>query len=271
MFTTSFIEHYYPVMIPKLHLALKAEYGSDCARNLNCLSTLLRKLAITDSGLTFLLKCRGRRVFPAFISRSVKFVRTGRHLERLAEKLPTRMLRAAIRDLRSRLASLQKEVDSVWVRLFSIVTDVALWNGLVQQKDSLFASILATSTLRLRHKFTGLFHPNFELADPYCIMRRVAPIGPSRPDASAVPSEAVASVPSSSSVLASESAAPTSGRISNDFVTNTRPERSTVRLDDWFSFHSLSSEPVSESSPLAFRPAVLRSFGGAWGLFTGDL
>ncbi len=123
-----------PEVIPRLHGALKAKYGSDCNRNLNTLSSLLRKRATTSAGLRCLLKCRQYHVFPAFITRSIKFSQLGWHLECLAEKLPARMLRAATRDIRSHLARLQGDVDAIWLicgcricRQLSIIPEKTDW------------------------------------------------------------------------------------------------------------------------------------------------
>ncbi len=129
-------------------------YGSHCHRNLNSLTTLLWKLAVSSIGLVYLLKCRHYHVFPAFAMRSVKFTHFGHHLERIAEKLPRRILRVAIRDVRSRVALLQLKVDAIWNCLFSIVTRTDLWDALVLQKDSYYSSVYATSSTRLQKKFS---------------------------------------------------------------------------------------------------------------------
>ncbi len=98
--------------IPKLHSLLKLNYGSDVHRNLNRLSALLRKLALSTTGLAFLLRCRRANVFPAFIRRSVRFSRLSHHLDRLAARLPRRILRAAIHDVRSREA--REPIDNLF-------------------------------------------------------------------------------------------------------------------------------------------------------------
>ncbi len=160
-------------MVSTFHQALNAKYGTDCCRNLNILSALLRKLVVSSSGLVYLQKCCFHRVYLAFIAQSVKFSQLGHHLERLAYKLPGRMLRATIRDVRSCIAHLEKEIDSVWIRLFWTITDVILWNNLVKQKDIFYASILTTSSLHLRKKFVGLFYRAPD--DPYCHFARAPP------------------------------------------------------------------------------------------------
>ncbi len=177
-----------PTKIPRLHSALKALYGSFCKRNLNCLSALLQKHAITTSGLQFLLKCRQYHVFPVFITRAINFSQLGRHLERIAEKLPARMLRAAIRDLRARLAGQQSDINDVWSDLFEQITDQVLWNALVDQKDAFYGYHRCKATKRLQAKFIGLFArglPN----DPYCGAFRPLPRSPisELPDHSADP------------------------------------------------------------------------------------
>ncbi len=156
-----------PVFVPALHGALTAEYGSNCHRNCNDLSACLRKLSGSVSSLVFLLKCRQYRVFPKFISKSIRFCQLGRHMERLAHKIPRRLLSAAIRDIRARTSWLEKEADSIWNSLFRMVIDAHLWNALVQQKDWQYYSSLMSSTSRLQKKFVRLFRgevPN----DPYC-------------------------------------------------------------------------------------------------------
>ncbi len=143
-------------MVPKLHSVLNTTYGS-CHRNLNSLTTVLRKCAISTAGLVYLLKCRRHKVFPAFVTRSVRFMQLGQHLQRLAGKLPLKMLRAAIRDMRARCTQLQWEIDSIWRDLYSVIIDSELWNALVWQKDSYYSSIYRTATVRLRGKFAALF------------------------------------------------------------------------------------------------------------------
>ncbi len=157
--------------VPSLHLALKAAYGSYVQRNLNVLTSCLRKLATTAAGLEYLLCCRRCHVYPTFISRSIKFAKLGRNLERLATRLPQRMLRAAIRDVRVRFLALEREVDSLWANLFRIVFDATLWNALVSQKDSVFFTAHSTASLHLKRKFVALFavFPNDSYTDdvPY--------------------------------------------------------------------------------------------------------
>ncbi len=140
----------------RLHSILKTQYGSGCQQNLNRLTTLLKSLAFCSTGLAFLLECRELNVFPVFIARSVNFARLGCHLKRLAERLPRRILRAATRDLRSRQASLQEDVDSVWLVLYGQVTDVNLWNAIVTQKDSYYHRIYNQSLSRLQNKLNLL-------------------------------------------------------------------------------------------------------------------
>ncbi len=134
-----------PEKIPRLHLALKATYGSDCVWNLNRLSALLRKLALSSTGLIFLLRCRRFNIFPKFVLRSVRFARLGRHLERLAVRLPRRILHAAIRDVRAREACLQQELNFVWNSLYRLITDASLWNRLVFQKDNYFSHLFTAA------------------------------------------------------------------------------------------------------------------------------
>ncbi len=155
-----------PESVPSLHQNLKNIYGSPCDRNLNHLTICLRKLAITSSGLEFLVRCRDFHVFPNFIHKSIKFARLGRSLQRLAVRLPHRMLNAAIRDLRVRSLQLQQDVDSIWLCLFRTIRDRGLWNELVNQKDNYYQTIYGASNLRLRKKFIRLFaiYPN----DTYC-------------------------------------------------------------------------------------------------------
>ncbi len=126
-----------PEEIPKLHGALKALYGSQCFRNLKHLLSLLKKRATTTTGSEFLLRCHYFHVYPAFIRRSVKFSFLGRHLERLAARLPRWMLRAAIRDMRTRLATIQRDLDCVWEN-FARILNHKLWNALVAHKDQFY-------------------------------------------------------------------------------------------------------------------------------------
>ncbi len=78
-------------------------------------------------------------------------------MERLAAKLPGRLLRAATRDVRTRLAQLQTEVDALWETLFHTITDARLWNALVAQKDNFYFAIHASVTDRLKRKLSALF------------------------------------------------------------------------------------------------------------------
>ncbi len=114
-----------------LHSALKAKHGSVCRRNLNKLTTTLKSLAVCSTGLVFLLRCRQMNVFPSFIKRAIKVCPLGHFMERLAYRLPRRMLRAAIRDLRSRQSRLQTELDFLWSVLYRMIPERDLWNALV--------------------------------------------------------------------------------------------------------------------------------------------
>ncbi len=153
-------------MVPSLHAVLKLRYGSQIHRNLNSLSTLLHKLAVVATGLAFLLQCKWNNVYPAFVMHSVRFTCTGRHLERLANKLPCRILCAAIRDVCVRLSGLQKDVDDVWLDLYSTVTDTQLWNILVTQKDRAYFSMHISSTARLSNKLGLLFAAQLNRTGP---------------------------------------------------------------------------------------------------------
>ncbi len=123
---------------------------------MNQLTTLLRKLATSAAGLEFLINCRDCCVFPAFISRTFRFAPLGRSMHRLARKLPMRLLRATIRDVRARLANLDWDISVVWSCLFRTIRNTELWNTLVSQKDTFFSSMFAASTDRLRRKFRAL-------------------------------------------------------------------------------------------------------------------
>ncbi len=164
--------------VPNLHSALRARYGSHVNRNSTTLSALLKKLSIVSTGLLYLLKCRDSKVFPAFVTRSVKFATLGLHLQRLASRLPRRLLRAAIRDMRAREARLQAEIDAVWHLLFRTVKDARFWNALVRHKDAQFDFFYQISLHRLEQKFARLlperprdpipeFHPDVRLM-PVC-------------------------------------------------------------------------------------------------------
>ncbi len=142
---------------PSLHVAVKAYYGSGVSRDLNHLTALLRKLAFVTCGLEFLLQCRHNNLFPKFISNAARFACHGYHLSRLVESLPKKMLRAAIRDNRSRLSGIQHSADNCWMRLYNIIRDEALWESVVSQKDAFFFRTFADSTNRLQRKFAGLF------------------------------------------------------------------------------------------------------------------
>ncbi len=154
-------------MVPTFHQMLKTVYGSPCYRDLNILSTCLRKSATTEAGWEFLLRCRRCHVFPAFITRSIKFAQLGRNLERLARRLPVRMLNAAIRDMRIRTICLQQEIDSVWRSLFRLILDPCIWNQLVQQKDNYYNLHYTLATQKLKKKFVKLFavYPNDTYTD----------------------------------------------------------------------------------------------------------
>ncbi len=135
---------------PTLHLALKALYGSELSREMNHLTSLIRKLALVSCGLEFLIQFRHNHVFPRFISNAASFACHGEHLSRLARRLPIRMLRAAIRDNRVRLAQIQWAVDNLWIRLYDVIQDDFYWNSIVVQKDALFDRSCQTATCRLR-------------------------------------------------------------------------------------------------------------------------
>ncbi len=144
------------IRVPALHRALTAKYGSICNRNVNHLTIVLRKLAMTTSSLDFLLRCKRFGVFPNFISRAVRFARNGQCMRRLAERLPLRMLRASIRDTRVRLGHLERDLDGAWLCLYRTVSDARLWNALVGQKDAYYTTIYSAATLRLARKFAAL-------------------------------------------------------------------------------------------------------------------
>ncbi len=139
-----------------IHNELKRVYGSPCHSDLNALSTLLRKLATTSAGLEFLVGCREVGVLPSFVANCMVFTQKGPHLQRLAEKIRTRILKAAIRDSRQRMGRLQKDVDECWIRLFHLVTDPKLWSILVEQKDASFFRQFHRTAWRLRLKFVSL-------------------------------------------------------------------------------------------------------------------
>ncbi len=86
-----------------MHLNLKQEYGSDCHKELNALTTLLCKLATTTAGLGFLLRCCRHVVFPRFVADCVQFADRGPNIQWLADRMRLRILRAAIRDSQQRL------------------------------------------------------------------------------------------------------------------------------------------------------------------------
>ncbi len=156
-----------PEKVPSLHLLLRNRYRSLCKRNLNSLSACLQKSASTYAGLEFLLRCRRCHVFPAFVSRSVKFAQLGRTMERLARKLLHKILRVAIRDMRIQSMDLQEEIDSYWRYLERMVTDVFFWNMLVKQKDCYFDAQYLLSSQKLKKKFIRLFavYPNDSYTD----------------------------------------------------------------------------------------------------------
>ncbi len=145
-----------PVLVPKLHQALKATYGRLCFQNISHLTTLLRTVAKSNASLVYLLNCRWYRVYPPFVTRSVRFGQPGRNLERLAARLPQRILRAAIRDARSRLALLESQVNTIWTLLYRTITDVRLWNALTLQKDFYYSYYLRLASQRLQRKFFAL-------------------------------------------------------------------------------------------------------------------
>ncbi len=145
-----------PVVLT-FHAALNAKYGSDVRQDLNKLTLYLRRLALSSCALDFLLHCRRFNVIPKFISNAIKVAHTGDHLARLVKKLPSRFLRAAIRDARQRLAQTQQTVDLCWLRLSSAIADNGIWNSLVARKDFLFARSADQVSLRLRRKFSELF------------------------------------------------------------------------------------------------------------------
>ncbi len=155
-----------PIQNPGLHSALNACYGSRCCWSLKHLTALIQKAATSLAGLVFLLKCHKFGVVPSFVTKSVRFTCLGQHLERLAAKLPQRILSAAIRDTRAQLAALQKSLDATWVFLYETITDSRLWNTLVCLKDQFYLEIFMTVSWRLKKKFVVLFRiiPD----DPYC-------------------------------------------------------------------------------------------------------
>ncbi len=87
-------------------------------------------------------------------------------MRQLADRLPCRMLSAAIRDVRARAAGQQKDLNATWRALFQLVWDPCHWNVLVHQKDNFYTSMFKSTTWRLQKKFVVLFHviPN----DSYC-------------------------------------------------------------------------------------------------------
>ncbi len=133
-----------------IHRALILTYGSSIRRELNVLTASLRKMALAVSGLQFLLQCRRHHAVPRFASDAVRFAQQGDHLRRLAEKLPGRILRAAIRDSRQRLFQTQQTIDIYWIRLHKIIKDHRLWNAVVEQKDAMFYRAVCEASLRLR-------------------------------------------------------------------------------------------------------------------------
>ncbi len=144
--------------VPTLHQALSAKYRSNCHWLLNHLTTGLRRLSSTTCGLEFLIRCHHSNVVPRFASAAVTFSQRGPCLCRLAGKLPRQILLASIRDQWRSLVTIQGEVDSLWRRLGLLVSDAALWDRLIEQKDGFFFCCCQKTTLRLRKKFSQLFH-----------------------------------------------------------------------------------------------------------------
>ncbi len=139
-----------------LHKTIVGIYGSATHRNLNALTMLLCKTAVTAAGLQFLLSWRREGLFLNFVNASINFAHRGPNLHRLATKLRIRILRASIRDSRERIWELQKEVDRCWIALFDKVTDERLWSNLVGQKDHFFANWKLSMDRRLRVKLNAL-------------------------------------------------------------------------------------------------------------------
>ncbi len=193
-----------PLPVPRLHSVLTTTYGSHCRRLLHQLTGLLKKTAVAVPGLVFLLKCRRCSVFPSFISRTVNFARTGPCLARLVHRLPRRILGATIRDQRTRVAALQKELDVVWTTLYRLITDASHWNALVQQKDHFYSFAFTTTTWRLQKKFVVLFHviPN----DSYCDKAADVMLAKARAQSSAGPGREKVSPSDSRLPAATESA-----------------------------------------------------------------
>ncbi len=144
-------------VISTLHQALTAIYGSETRRDLNRLTVLLRRMALSACGLEFLLHCRRHNVFPNFITNSFKFSQAGDHLCRLVEKLLAQIRRAAIKDSCECLAETQCSVDNCWRWLSASIKENTHWDILVAQKDTFYTRTVQDVSLRLRWKFTALF------------------------------------------------------------------------------------------------------------------
>ncbi len=139
------------------HWALTALYGSHVRRDLNKLTSQIWNLARTEAGLEYLLQCRRWGVYPKFISKSIRIMRRGDHLDRLIRRLPARFLRAAICDVRRRRSQLWSSLDQLWSQLYEALNDIRQWNHLVILKDHLYFASINFTTLRLRRKFSALF------------------------------------------------------------------------------------------------------------------
>ncbi len=140
-----------------LHSALTASYGSYCRWVLNRLTSALRKTASASCALRFLILCWRFHVMPKFASAAVSFSQRGPCLCRLADRLLLRILLASIRDQRLFLMRAQAEVDSLWRRIETIISNVHHWNCLVAQKDEFFIQCCSKQTESLRRKFSALF------------------------------------------------------------------------------------------------------------------
>ncbi len=58
-------------------------------------------------------------------------------------------------------------MDSLWRWLGFLITDAALWDRLVEQKDEFFFRCCLKTLLRLRRKFSQLFHPRWRPDSSY--------------------------------------------------------------------------------------------------------
>ncbi len=123
-----------------LHQALTAYYRSGLHQVLNKLTSTIWNLAQVEQSLEFLLQCRRHNAIPRFIANSIRITYHGEFMKKLARKLPTHFLQAAIHDRRHRRVQIQFVLDRIWLEIADTITANDHWDRIVRQKDRLHAT-----------------------------------------------------------------------------------------------------------------------------------